>query len=108
MPAVPVPGVCSGGRCRHTGHRVIQKPDVEAGSEHETRHREVEEGGVDHQVRDTLPEARHWSLVARLIAGEKREKQAPARKTRPRPSNLLEPNTCVRKAQRVRDAAAFV
>jgi len=47
-------------------------------------------------------------LVARLIAGEKREKQAPARKTRPRPSNLLEPNTCVRKAQRVSDAAAFV
>ena len=38
----------------------------------------------------------YWSLVARLIAGAKREKQAPAKKTNPRPSSLSEPNTCLR------------
>ena len=40
----------------------------------------------------------YWSLVARLIAGAKREKQAPAKKTRPSPSSLClsEPNTCLR------------
>jgi len=31
--------------------------------------------------------------VARLIAGEKREKQAPARKTRLSPITLWDPNT---------------
>ena len=38
----------------------------------------------------------YWSLVARLIAGAKREKQAPEKKTSPRPSSLSEPNTCLR------------
>lgn len=36
----------------------------------------------------------NWSLVARLIADEKREKQAPASKTRLRPRSSWEPNTC--------------
>lgn len=78
------------------------EPDIEAEPEHEGRN-QVEEGGLDHQARDPFLRACNWSLVARLIAGKKREKQAPATKTGLKPSSLCEPNSCTRNSCSVTD-----
>jgi len=56
VPAIPVAQVGSNGRRRHTSHWPVQEPDVEADPEREAREREVEEGGVDQQVRHTVPQ----------------------------------------------------
>lgn len=77
LPAFPVIQIGSEGWLWHAGHRTVEEQDVQPNADDETRDWEVEEGSVDHQVRDTIFQGVPLVVCGQVdCRGEEREADA--------------------------------